>query len=162
MKEIRCTKGMIALVDDEDFELVSQFKWQAIFKGKTYYAFTGRPGIRMHRMILGLTDPRIGVDHKNHNGLDNRRENLRISTQQDNVRNQRARKGTSKYKGVFFEKSTGKYKAAISVNYKTINLGRFFNELDAARAYDEAAKKYFGNFAVLNFQEGGDANVSVH
>ena len=93
------------------------------------------------------------VDHIDNNPLNNQKYNLRICLLKDNSKNSTKRKNTSsKYKGVYFETGTKKYKANIKVNYKTISLGRFTNEIDAAKAYDAAAIKYFGEFANLNFK----------
>jgi hypothetical protein len=93
------------------------------------------------------------VDHIDNNPLNNQKSNLRICSLKDNSKNSTKRNNTSsKYKGVYFENYTKKYKANIKVDYKTINLGRFLNEIDAAKAYDKAAIKYFGEFANLNFK----------
>jgi hypothetical protein len=152
MREIKLTQGKIALIDDSDYELVSQYHWY--FDGqyakacwdkqrKTYY-------LRMHRLILGLTDPKIDTDHINHNKLDNRRLNLRTCSRAENLRNRRAH-GRSEYLGVYYNNK--KYiTAQIHVNGKTIHLGTFDTEEEAAIAYDNAAKQYHKEFANLNFK----------
>jgi hypothetical protein len=105
----------------------------------------------MHRQLLGLTDPSEQVDHRNHDGLDNRRENLRPCTNQQNQHNQRKRAGcTSRYKGVHWDFRNGSWRAAIKAEGRTIHLGRFQDEDDAARAYDDAARRLFGEFALTN------------
>jgi hypothetical protein len=94
------------------------------------------------------------VDHIDHNGLNNRRSNLRLCTAQQNARNHRPQlRGSSKYKGVSWRQDGKVFRALIWHNGKSINLGRFKNEIDAAKAYDKAAKKYFGEFAYLNFPD---------
>lgn len=171
MKEIKLTNGMAALVDDEDFEYINQFKWFAHKGGNTFYAdrhqwIDGKDTtVKMHRVIIGLKpSDKLHVDHINHNGLDNRKENLRVCTFHNNIKNKQSVKGsTSKFKGVstetkkYFNKtnqewrmSSLKYKARICVDYKQIFLGSFSSEIDAAKAYNEAAEKYFGEFAYLN------------
>jgi hypothetical protein len=106
----------------------------------------------MHRQIMNPPDWLL-VDHDNHHGLDNRRSNLRQVTHAENQQNARKTisKTTSRFKGVDFVKATGKWRARIVVNGRRLFLGSFTDELDAARAYDEAAMKYFKEFACLNF-----------
>lgn len=91
------------------------------------------------------------VDHKDGNGLDNQKSNLRLCTHKQNTRNSISIKGTSIYKGVFWCKDRLKWRAGIKNNYKTINLGYYESEVNAAFAYDKAAIKYFGEYARLNF-----------
>ena len=98
----------------------------------------------MHRFLMGVLDSTTDVDHKDHNGLNNRRNNIRIATHADNMRN-RKKVG---FKGVRFRK--GKWYARITVNRKEISLGHFLHLQDAANSYDIAAKKYFGDFAYTN------------
>jgi len=105
----------------------------------------------MHRVILDAPMNML-VDHINGNGLDNRRENLRICTNTENLRNRgKDRDNTSGYKGVVIKKGEKKFRAQIRVNQKTIHLGSFSTPEEAARAYDDAAREYFGEFAWTNF-----------
>ena len=157
MIEISLTQGMVAFIDDEDFELVSQYKWGANRDGNTYYAATNtsrkqppRKHIKMHRLIMGAKDGQL-VDHINFNGLDNRKENLRFATVAENSHRQAVIKGKSKYRGVCWDKARDKWVSRIRFNHTRITLGHFTSEIDAAKAYDAAASKYFGEFAFRNF-----------
>lgn len=149
MKQIKLTQGQVALVDDADFERLKKYKWYAVKDGNTYYAKTCNNGkhIKMHRFILNPL-PKFECDHINHNGLDNRRCNLRICTTALNQANQRRRNiGSSKYRGV--RRRGCKWVAAIGL--ERTHLGRFNTEIEAAKAYDIAAKKRYGCFAQSNF-----------
>jgi hypothetical protein len=143
------------LIDPEDEELVSGRKWRPIQSPgkKTLYACTGqsRDGtyVKAHRLILGLTDPRIQGDHYNHCGLDNRRSNLRIATNQQNTWNRGPRKdGLSQYAGV--GKDRGRWRARITVDGKSRLVGYFSTELEAVQARDKAARELHGEFAFVN------------
>lgn len=155
MKKIALTQGKHALVNDEDFERLNSFKWYANKRGHNYYAVRSirinkkKHTINMHREILKSKDL---IDHINGNGLDNRRENLRICINKENVRNAKARPGSSVYKGVSKNKATNKWEAYITVDYKRHYLGLYLCEIEAALAYDKAAIKYFKEFARLNIE----------
>lgn len=155
----------VCLVDDEDYEYLNKFKWGVVKRKNTFYASRTqhyKDGSRkkmmlIHRLILGLSDPKIFVDHVDHNGLNNQKSNLRICTNQENQRNtslnnKKTLNSSSKYKGVSWYKRDNKWRANICVG-KDVYLGSFINETDAAKAYDRAALKYFGEFACLNFPE---------
>ena len=105
----------------------------------------------MHRCLFDNIPDGMEVDHINGNTLDCRRENLRIVTSRQNTMNIHIIRGKSCYKGVFWNKDIEKWYSRIGVNYKLINLGYFASEIEAAKAYDRAALKHFGEFARLNF-----------
>lgn len=155
-KEIKLTRGKVALVSDHRFEYLNQWKWCAFFKRgkwramrKQYFPFI--KNIYMHRQIMGVTDPEILVDHIDGDGLNNQDENLRICTNAQNLCNRGKQiNNTSGYKGVHWIKENRKWSAHIQVNKKVIYLGSFTNIDDAARAYNEAAEQYHGEFANLN------------
>ncbi len=144
------------LYDACDHELISKYRW-CISRGyamATRYVNGVSRNVTMHRLILGLTDPKIHTDHVNHNGLDNRRINIRPCTRAQNMQNVSAY-GKSKYLGVCYNKSGNNWyiKAQIKVNRINIHLGNFPTEELAAKAYDRAAKLYFKEFANLNFPD---------
>jgi hypothetical protein len=159
-RKIELTKGKFAIVDPENFEELNAHKWYAAGCNNNFYAvrYAGRTNgkkkfISMHRQIMGGTPPGFIVDHKDGDGLNNRKENLRIATSAQNNCNCRKtfKKTTSKYKGVCYNKQRNKYRADIGHNSHRKFLGHFDNEIDAAKAYDEAAKRLHGDFAKLNF-----------
>lgn len=162
MKTIPLTQGYYAFVDDEDYDDLMQFKWHILKMRNCYYAKRGcREGgkvrnITMQAHILGVLKPHgraFQIDHKNGNGLDNRRENIRICSYSQNQMNKVSSRGkTSKYKGVNFCSKRG-YISRIKLNYKEIYIGSFKLEKEAALAYDKKAKELFGEFARLNFPE---------
>ena len=149
---IRLNGDTSTIIDDDDFIRTSSFHWG--IWGKYKYVATRVNGvcIYLHRFIMNAPDG-MHVDHINGDRLDNRKTNLRIATAQQNAMNQhRVVKSNSGYKGVSFRSDTGKYSAHITFNYKKINLGCYDNPITAAMVYDEAARKYFGEFANTNFQ----------
>lgn len=160
--------GSIALVDDEDMDRVTLFKWHAYRQNHTTYVerrlALDRPKHRrgriyLHRFILGVPAT-VRVDHRNGNGLDNQKHNLRPATAAQNSQNRRPLLNkASQFKGVFREKGR-RWNAMIQVNGKLRWLGSFINEELAARAYDNAARIHFGEFAYLNFPSMGDVGAN--
>ena len=148
----------VVLVDDEDFDESNKFKWSVIKSRNTFYAIrivnnNGNPTmVYLHRQIMNKhLQKGLIIDHINHNGLDNRKCNLRIVTVQQNQQNSTSRKNsTSKYLGVSFYKKSLKWNAKIWINNKNLHLGYYVNENDAAQAYNKAALKHFGKYANLN------------
>lgn len=155
MKRISLSQGKFALVDDEDFEFLSQWKW-SFHKG---YAVRTVSRIKngklvskhayMHREVNETPDGFI-TDHINGNKLDNRRANLRSCTSSQNAGNRKVGFGVSKYKGVSWDNKNKKWKSTVKFLGKSIHLGFFLYEGEAAEAYNKAAVKYFGEFANLN------------
>ena len=158
-KEIILTQGKVAIVDTDDYErILSYGKWTyqkngyaIIQKGfKNEHGNWGVNKIIMHRIILNA-QPGQFVDHSNGDKLDNRKTNIRICTGVENRRNVGIRKNNkSGYKGVFFWKDRNKFTSQIWFEKKKIHLGVFIDPIDAARAYNEAAIKFHGEFANLN------------
>jgi hypothetical protein len=147
------TQGKFAIVDVEDYEWLSQYKWCAVKNRDVYYAHRWGDGriALMHREIMGAPEG-VPCDHKDHNGLDNRKSNLRLCTSAQNQYNKRPKKGcASRYKGVVWRKDEKKWRARISFKGKRIHLGDFDNQIEAAIAYDRKAEQIFGEFAYLNF-----------
>ena len=151
------------MVDDADYEDVSRWKWYALVKRhkngnvRTVYAVRaiGRHGkqtkLWLHRYLLGLRDPSIECDHRDGNGLNNRRANIRIATHVQNNRNRRKCLHTSsRFKGVSWYRPACGWQVHITKGGKGKNLGCFANEIDAAMAYNIAATQHFGEYALLN------------
>jgi hypothetical protein len=159
-RKITLNDGKYTIVDAGDYYILNSYDWYARKnQSGVYYAYrfndSGEgPKIEaMHRVIMGSPKGKL-IDHRNGVGLDNRRENLRQATRIENCCNKKKPKNTSsKYMGVYYAKDTGKWRAKIKHNKKTFHLGRFVNEIDAAKAYDQAALKYHKEFARLNFPE---------
>jgi hypothetical protein len=154
MKLIPLSQGKFAMVDDEDYEYLSQFKWNAHKNGKTYYAeryntVNGKQLYsRMHREVMN-TPKGMEVDHRDHNGLNCQKHNLRNCTHKQNMSNQRSR-GYSKYRGVMWVAPRKKWTAVI-LNPRCY-IGYYDDEITAAKEYDKVAKERYGEFANLNFK----------
>jgi hypothetical protein len=162
MATIELTKGKTATVDKSAMRELDQYLWRAVKRMNSWYAVRveelqvqggrrRRRAVFMHRHLMQV-DPGILVDHKNGDGLDNRRRNLRACTHAQNTQNARKfKRGSSAYKGVSWHTPAGKWQAQIQVDKKKMCLGYFDNEVLAAKTYDRAASKHFGEFAALNF-----------
>lgn len=158
--EIELTQGYSTKVSEVDAKELRSKKWFAVKKGNTVYAFSSetnsdgkRKNIPMHRFIMN-PDRGVFVDHKNGDGLDNRRDNLRLVSHAQNQRNRKnAKNNKSGYKGVSIDKRSGKYRASIGVDGKSIHLGLFTIAEDAAKVYDKASVRYHGVYGRRNFPD---------
>lgn len=158
MKEIQLTQGKVAVIDDEDFEQVSMYHWRATRVKNRFYAARyikpekGKYRIELlHRFIMKAL-PGQQVDHIDGDGLNCTRLNMRFATNVQNQHNRgKHRDNTSGYKGVNWMKGRQRWRARIMVNRREIHIGLFYTAIEAAIAYDEAALKYHGAFARLNF-----------
>ncbi|MBM0275132.1 AP2 domain-containing protein [Micromonospora tarensis] len=159
--EIPLTQGHVALVDDEDAELVLPFTWRAESRGEVLYAVrtvpAGSPVSRyMHKLLTGYDR----TDHANGNGLDNRRANLRRATHAQNASNMVAhRDSASRFKGVTWHAQRRRWTARIASAGRYLYLGLFDDDEAAARAYDERARELFGEFAAVNFPRPGERSA---
>ena len=163
-RRIYLGEGKLTILNSADYYRLKKFKWHVFAcKGKFYaerFALiknTWTKRIFMHRQIMNAPKGKL-VDHRNGDSLDNRRSNLRLATHSQNMMNRRKtkKKTSSKYLGLSRDKIAGEWKVQLCHYGKNIWVGRFKNEIDAAKAYDKAAKKYFGQFARLNFPDPPD------
>jgi len=152
--EIDLRRGRRAIIDKEDYTLVSQYKWYLIKKeaGNVYVKSKVKGKIiGIHRFIMNVSDPLLVVDHIDGDPLNNRKSNLRVCTQGENARNQKLKKtNKSGYKGVTLSPSGKRWKAALNHKGKKIFGGSFRTITEAAQRYNELAIEYFGPFACLN------------
>ncbi len=159
MKEIKLGRGnKVALIDDEDFEKVSKYKWHltgALGRQYVVHSFTKnhKKQINLHRFIMN--EPDGLVDHRNHDRLNCQKSNLRVCSFKDNIRNSRrmSRIGKSKYKGLTFNPKVKRWRAKVYADGKRYELGYFDKEVDAAIAYNNAVIKLHGEFACINIIE---------
>jgi hypothetical protein len=173
MAAIRLTQDKIAIIDDDDFERVSKHKWY--YRGR-YGSRVNEQGyvlrtvretgkkqttISLQRFVMNNPEG-FQVDHVNGDRLDNRKCNLRVATMEQNSHNSTLRKNnTSGFKGVYFKKANQRFFAKISINKKPTHLGYFSTAIDAAKTYDEAARKHYGEFATLNFPNDGERAATI-
>ncbi len=158
-KVIELNHGYRALLDDEDYGRLCSYRWRVLpIKPTPYkkqYAITnistpkGKRHLYLHREVLCVAADQK-VDHINGDTLDNRRENLRVATNSQNQQNRRITGGSSRYKGVAWHKGCGKWQAQIKADGKRFYLGLHDTEIQAAEAYDDAASRFFGDYAKLN------------
>lgn len=146
----RTDQALFAVIDAEDVPKVMFTRWSASWQGNAFYVIGTENGkrVRLHRVLMDCPNGSV-IDHVNRDPLWNRKSNLRIATRQQNSYNRQTKR---KLKGCF--EHYGKWKAIIGVNGKRIVLGRFTTPEEAARAYDEAALQFHGQFASLNFPRG--------
>lgn len=159
--QVQLTRGFSTLIDAEDFNLISGYSLSVHINPKSSikYAMAKLKSDKnewtktnISRLIMGVTDPELKVDHIDHNGLNNRKYNLRVCSHKENARNTTSRvNSTSKYLGVHKPVGSRRFTAAIRPDNKRIFLGKYLNEHDAAMAYDKAALEHYGDFANLNF-----------
>lgn len=148
MKEIPLTKGFFSLIDDEDFVKVSAHRWHYA-RGYAHNAQVGA----LHRFVIGAPKGR-NVDHINGDPLDNRKENLRLATHGQNMMNKHVAWGLSKYKGVIWNKKQSSWLVRVAANGGREFVGAFRDEIEAAKAYNDAALRLHGEYAALNVIDG--------
>lgn len=141
-------RGLYTKIDFEDFERVRSFNWTSTWNptSKSNYAHRTRPNQYLHRFILNLIDPNIKVDHRNHDTLDNRKQNLHITDTRGNAQNQK--NNTSGYAGVSWCKKSKKWRADIRITGKLTNLGLFNSKIEASKTYQARLDTLLGGFAV--------------
>ncbi len=155
MKKIKLTKNKFSLVDDSDFDMLNKLKWHSYYDGYNWYALHTKrlPGnkfksFQMHRLLLNPSSSKVIIDHKDGDGLNNQRSNLRLCTHSENMKNRRSMKiSISGLKGVSWNKKSNKWEARIMSNRKNFYLGGFDSKIKAYDAYCKGCFKYHGKFA---------------
>jgi len=159
MKQIPLSQGKFALIDDEDYERVSKYKWCVNSSGYAVRSFRElqangnykQKAMKMHRFIMNANEGDGIIDHRDTIRINNQKYNLRVASFVENLRNQKINKNNkSGFKGVRLHKPSSLYIAQIGINGKQKHIGYFKCPVEAAKAYNEAAIKYFGEFAQLN------------
>jgi hypothetical protein len=157
MRVIRLPQGKEALLSDEDFDYLNQWIWSVTISRTTAYATrqTPRPNrktIYMHKVVAARMGIAGRTDHKDRNGLNNQRENLRAATRSQNQLNQdRSKMNRSGYRGVSWNSVCNKWQVRTYLEGKQVHVGYFDSPIEAAKAYDRAARRLHGEFAILNF-----------
>jgi len=156
--------NLYTVIDDEDADLALAHTWNVMKQrpGNSFYAFTRvklpdgkRKTVFLHRLIMGA-QPGQQVDHIDMDGLNNQRSNLRLCTNRENCRNTSTRPGSSKYRGVGWVSCCSAWRARIVIGTKRTHLGLFDTEKEAAEAYDNASRIYYGEFGRVNFPKEGE------
>lgn len=161
MKKIPLTRGKVAVIDDKDYVYVEPFKWCAMPNGTTWYAITNvrcpdgkQRQVRMHRLLMGVKRrDGMEVDHVNHNGLDNRRNNLRVCTHQQNMCNGKAKRGKSRFRGLSWDASRQWWRVSLRVYGRDRYVGIYKDEMQAALGYDLAALRTHKEYACCNLMD---------
>lgn len=147
----KCETAGYAIIDREDKDKCMEYKWCLVYKGKTAYVKSSTL-LYLHHLIIGRPPVGMEIDHKNMDGLNNRRSNLRFCTSEQNKRNRnRPSSNTSGYKGVIWDKKAGKWRAQITEKRKLVYIGIYDDPILAAKAYDKEAIARFEAFARPNF-----------
>lgn len=152
---VQLVNGGVATIDEADLPIVSGYVWRGARNKRTLYAYTPtRNGpLAMHRLILDAPAD-ANVDHKDHDGLNNRRSNIRLATDHQSAWNTRKQlRSTSPYKGVHYQRSRKRWRSAIRIDGRLVRIGDFLTAEEAARAYDAKARETRGEFAYLNFPD---------
>jgi hypothetical protein len=153
-RKIPLGRGLYALVDDDDYERVSKFNWH-LHQSADRDGYYASSNVKMHRLIINAPHGSV-VDHINGNKLDNRKENLRFCTHAENAQNTRSRGGSSRYKGVHYNRKNKKWMGAFVFNGTYYYCGMHDSEKDCARAVDKKRKEVCGEFATINLPETPD------
>lgn len=167
MKAIELTLGLSTLVDDADYEPLAQHKWRAMRTKRNVYAVRAvgtrvtQHCVLMHRVILDAPEG-FHVDHRDGNGLNNQRENIRVATHSQNLSSSRIARGESRFRGVSRNGESRKpWVARVRIEGRSVYLGRFSSEEEAARLYDQTVRELRGEFAVVNFPMPGELGVDI-